>query len=181
MKRWGRYWGPLNDEFSDRDLSIVVGFLENIDYLKESQVILDIGCGTGNIVQYLQRLGKEAHGITFKDSEVKVARERGIQNVFLADMHELPFSDEVYDAFLMWDSLEHAQAPFVALCEAKRILKPNGRGLIYMPSQDWVECPYHQITLTIRQMRHLLKISGLGVLDVIDYGKEQALYKLIKA
>jgi ubiquinone/menaquinone biosynthesis C-methylase UbiE len=180
LKNWSKYWGPAQDEFSDRDLSIIVGFIDNIQYLNDCRKILDIGCGTGKITQYLQATGKEVHGITYQQKEVETAKARGVSNIYLGDMHAIPFGEDLFDAFIMWDSLEHSQAPYIALCEAKRILIPGGRGLIFMPSQDWVDCPYHQITLTVRQMKHLLGISGFSILEIVDHGNEQAVYKIVK-
>lgn len=172
-----KYWDGSKDEFSNRDATTLVGWVELFPMLQGYNKILDIGCGVGNVVSHLNSIGFNATGVTYQQREVEYAKSLGRNTIIQADMHVLPFQDNSFDMFLMWDSLEHAIAPLAALHEAKRVVKPGGRGCIFIPSQNWIETPYHIIVPTIRQMRHLLGLAGLSLEAIIDYwGNEQAIY-----
>jgi SAM-dependent methyltransferase len=51
--------------------------------------ILDIGCGAGRILQYLQKQGMEASGFDLDPLLVSVCRERGIRDVFVESYDSL--------------------------------------------------------------------------------------------
>ena len=81
-------------------------------------------------------------------------------------MHDIPFIDEKFDGFIMWDSLEHCQSAYIALCEARRILKEGGKGIIFMPGQNWLNCHCHITCYTIPQMQQLFRQSGLCCVEI---------------
>jgi len=112
------------------------------------------------MVKKLLSEGHDAWGITYQEPEL------GHPRVTLGDMHAVPYGDEAFDAVIMWDSLEHCVAPYVALREAQRVTRPEGRGIIFMPGEDWIEADYHLYVLNPRQMKALLKKSGWKVHEV---------------
>ena len=174
-----KHWDGSKDEYSNREATTLVGWQELFPMLQGYNKILDIGCGIGNVVAHLNSIGFDATGITYQPQEVQTAKNLGRETIIQADMHVLPFEDNTFDLFMMWDSLEHAIAPLAALLEAKRVTKPGGRGCIFIPSQNWIECPYHIIVPTSRQMAHLLSLAGLELEEVISYwGNEQAIYRI---
>ncbi len=190
-KPYLKYSTPDREEVSDRDTETLVGWLENYPYIADCHKILDIGCGIGNTVKWLLERGHNAFGITYQRAEVFSVFLSGsvalANSVFYGDMHDISFANkDCFDAFIMWDSLEHAISPLAALLEAKRVLRPRGRGLIFIPGQKWIETPYHIIVPTVRQMRHLLDLAGLDIVDVVTTGEgdtwdgEQAVYKIKK-
>ena len=152
-----KYWSSDRDEFSDRTHP---DFLEEyIPYISDHcNTIIDLGCGTGHLVKRLSDKGLVCDGITYNKNEVE---ESVHKRVIYADMHKIPYKDYCFDGFVMWDSLEHCTSPYVALCEAKRVLKKFGRGLIFMPGQNWLDCKYHICCYTVPQMIQLLKQAGL--------------------
>jgi len=172
-----KYWDGSKDELSDRDPDGLDGWKEGYPYITDCHYILDIGCGIGNAVKWLIDKGHIANGITYQREEVRIAKELD-RPVKYSDMHDNPHLDDIFDAFIMWDSLEHSIAPLIALNEAKRVTKSGGKGLIFIPNQDWIECNYHIIVPTIRQMRHLIELAGLNLVEVTDMGNEQAIYKV---
>lgn len=161
-----RHWSPSRDERSDRDMWAFAS-LHPWEWIKDARRILDLGCGTGRMVQRFLAEGRDALGITYQDSEL------GHDSVLKGDMHDVPFEDETFDAFVMWDSLEHCIAPLIALAEARRILRPRGRGIIFMPGEMWTDKPYHIHVMTVKQMRHLIDLAGLRLWEVREVGAEQ--------
>jgi ubiquinone/menaquinone biosynthesis C-methylase UbiE len=154
---YSKHWDHTRDDYSDRPSILFQE--EHLPYLDSCTTILDLGCGTGILVNKLTDRGKEAMGLTYNPDEVKAALARG-RVVIKGDMHELPFDDVTFDAIIMWDSLEHCASPYIALCEARRVTKAHGRGLIFMPGQNWLDCHCHIIVPTVPQMIQPCKQSG---------------------
>ncbi len=154
----------LNNTFSDRKGKILF-FPEHYKFL--SGKILDIGCGTGNMAEYYP----DYTGISTNPIEVETGKKRG-RNIILCDAHDLTyhFKADSFDGFIMWDSLEHFHSPYTALSEIKMMLKNGGRGLIFMPGQNWLDCKDHIHVMTEPQMLHL--INKVGSFDVKCYPKK---------
>ena len=66
--------------------------------------------------------------------------------------------------------MEHAIAPYIALCEFNRALKPGGFLLIVQPGEEWIECDYHYAWMYERQMREMLRKTKFCV-EKIESGK----------
>jgi len=134
--------------------------------------VLDVGCGTGMLVNWLRGKGTSAKGCTVVQKEINIGKNRYGQDlpIELGDMHELPFGDGTIDAIHCKDVLEHAIAPYIALCEFNRVLKPGGFMLIVQPGEEWIECEYHYAWMYERQMREMMKKTKF-VVDRIESGK----------
>lgn len=172
-------WNASDDEFSNRDIFLLPHLKASLPFLYDCHNILDCGAGVGNLVRYLQSKNISAEGITYNAKEVQFASDKGTQLV-LADLHDLPFEDQRFDGAIAWDSLEHCLAPLLVLKEIYRVLKPNGKLLIYIPDESWQDCNYHIIVPTIKQMLHLLQLAGFSRVEHEDKGKESAVYKAFK-
>ncbi|MFA5324504.1 MAG: class I SAM-dependent methyltransferase, partial [Smithella sp.] len=101
-----KFWGQEKEEFSDRDPDTLVGWPENYPYIADCHSVIDIGCGIGNVVEWLNKRGHNAIGITCQDKEV----QKGIslkRTIMKGDMHDIPLlpGKDLFDAFTMWDSL----------------------------------------------------------------------------
>jgi len=86
---------------------------------------LEIGVGTG---RFAAALGIKV-GVEPAKAMADRARNRGIQ-VYEAYAEKLPFEDESFDFVLMVTLLCFLSDPFQALCEASRVLKPQGNLII---------------------------------------------------
>ncbi len=51
----------------------------------------------------------------------------------VGDIHDLPFEDDSIDAILCLAVLEHVENPIQAMSEMRRVLKPGGKLLLYVP------------------------------------------------
>ena len=125
-----------------------------IALLPEGRDVLCVGCGDGYEVEALDKQERHAIGITRNKDEVEKALENS-RAVILADMHDLPFTDEMFDLVFCRDAWEHSIAPYIALAEMARVLKEGGHALIRLPSEDWIECSYHYSVLTERQVKEM--------------------------
>ena len=94
--------------------------------------LLDIGTGTGRILEILAPRVERALGIDQSREMLSVARvnlERaGMENgsVRLGDMYQLALPDDSFDAVVIHQVLHYADRPAMAITEAARVLRPNG-------------------------------------------------------
>ena len=64
--------------------------------------VLDVGCGVGRHVLWLQEHEIEAVGIDHSAGAVTVARERGCREVHMGTVATLDFADDHFDAAIMF-------------------------------------------------------------------------------
>jgi SAM-dependent methyltransferase len=99
--------------------------------------VLDVGCGTGLMMQELALLG-DVRGVDLSDQAVDYCRQRGIMGAQLGDVCRLEFPDESFDVVCAVDILEHIEDDHRALTEWKRVLKPDGRIFVFVPAHSWL-------------------------------------------
>ena len=130
--------------------------------------LLDVGCGTGRLLRDLRELG-DARGVDASDEAIGFARERGVGDlVGKADFRHLPFVAESFDVITAVDTLEHIADDVGALEEWRRVLRPEGRLLIFVPAHRWLwslqdEVSGHQRRYTTRTLRRAIDAAGLQI------------------
>ena len=98
--------------------------------------VLDLGTGTGRILEILSPHVDRAVGIDISREMLAVARvnlERaGLRNCTIrqGDIYQLPLSGEAFDAAIFHQVLHYADRPSLAVAEAARMLRPQGRLVI---------------------------------------------------
>jgi SAM-dependent methyltransferase len=88
--------------------------------------LLDLGCGGGGHIAYLQKLGWTVTGVDLSADQLRVARERTEVELVEADAAELPFDDASFDAvaaLMVHTDLDDYPA---AVAEITRVLRPGG-------------------------------------------------------
>ena len=100
----------------------------------EGTRILDIGCGVGAFVRRLREFSPEVYGVDI-DAERVAAGASEVPNLALAVGEYLPFADETFEVILLHEVLEHVTDDTATLREARRLLKPNGRVVIFCPNR----------------------------------------------
>jgi len=129
--------------------------------------ILDAGCGTGLTLQELRPLGS-ATGVDLSDEALAFCRMRGLENVYNADLVDLPFAADHFDIVTALDVLEHINNDAAALAEFRRVLKPGGRAFIFVPAHRWLwslqdEVSEHKRRYVARTLRETVTGAGLEV------------------
>lgn len=129
-----------------------------------SKWILDVGCGSGNLVRYLESKNFEAFGITINPEEVKLANHPRVSLLDIqSDISNSALKRITFDCVLSFDCLEHLVMPLSALRNINRLLRPDGLFISYIPPARWIECDYHIIVYTPRQFRWLLNLTGFDL------------------
>jgi ArsR family transcriptional regulator len=94
--------------------------------------LLDIGTGTGRMLEILGPQVGQAMGIDQSREMLAVARvnleQAGLSNgiVRLGDMYQLPLGDASFDAVVIHQVLHYADRPATVIAEAARVLRRGG-------------------------------------------------------
>jgi ubiquinone/menaquinone biosynthesis C-methylase UbiE len=91
----------------------------------QDKVVIDIGCGPGNIHATLQENPKTLIGIDVAPGSLKLAGKLGYIPV-LADANNLPFRSGIADIVTLNAALHHSENMDSVLKEAARLVKPGG-------------------------------------------------------
>ena len=115
--------GPLNV----RDRMRISGIVRTISEMTESISILDVGCGTGNILKLSEHYFNDIYGVDISTKMLQEAHEYcPISKLVRADSSKLPFKSNMFDCVSFYSVLHHIYDPFLTLKEAYRVLKEGG-------------------------------------------------------
>jgi SAM-dependent methyltransferase len=133
-------------------------------HVRQADVVVDFGCGTGHLLSLLD--AREKLGIEVNAANRAVAATLGIETV--ARPEDVP--SEYADVIVSHHALEHALHPLAELLELRRIVKPDGRLVLWLPIDDWrvqrrpVRDKHHHLyTWTPRVIANLLSEARFAV------------------
>lgn len=78
-----------------------------IKLLLEPKTVLDVGCGKGNLVLWLRKLGIEAYGIDISSYALENAHRPIKRYLRRGEISNLPFENNQFDLVATFDLLEH--------------------------------------------------------------------------
>lgn len=108
---------------------------------KPSELILDVGCGTGRDLIQLAKTGCTCIGIDFSSKMIEESREELSKNGITAveleigDATNLRFPDRMFDKVFASEVIEHIPDYSNAISEMARVLKPAGYLVITTPNR----------------------------------------------
>ena len=94
-----------------------------------SLVILDFGCGDGQMVRRLRESGFKAYGVDIVLSE----QTQTLRLISNDSAYRIPFDERTFDAVISSSVLEHVKNLDEAVAEMYRVLKPGGFCLHFFP------------------------------------------------
>jgi methionine biosynthesis protein MetW len=153
--------------------------------------VLDLGCGTGELLSYLMReRGCSGYGVELDDANVQACVARGV-NVIQLNLEEglALFADSSFDVVLQIDTLQHLRNAEVMLRETARVGRtaivafpnfahwPNRLAVLrgrmpvtkVLPYQ-WYDTPNIRVG-TLRDFRALAQKNQLRILD--EFGLQE--------
>jgi len=106
-----------------------------IGALSRDARILDVGCAGGGMMSLLKKKGfSDVTGVDLSAEAAARCARRGIKGVFVMDAQELSFPDGSFDVVVASDILEHVPDPVKALRSWRRVLKPGGQLIVFVPA-----------------------------------------------
>jgi ubiquinone/menaquinone biosynthesis C-methylase UbiE len=157
------------------DEAMVEGAMLELFDDRPPRSLLDIGTGTGRVLQLLAPRIGFGLGIDLSREMLAVARanldraqHRNCQ-VRQGDMYHLPLPDGSFDAATLHQVLHYADDPAAALAEAARVLRPGGRlvvidfarhDLAFLREQH----AHRRLGFTDGEMRAWFRSAGLAAL-----------------
>ncbi|MDD3118067.1 MAG: class I SAM-dependent methyltransferase [Victivallales bacterium] len=143
----GAPWGTITDELNP----------ELVHYVRHAVFplhrALDIGCGMGLYLQFLQQCGFETTGLDSSEAALAAAAKRLDHRgqLILADMYEYPLPEAAYDFILSHCVLHHGRKKQVAalLTQILAALVPGGKIFVSLPDaasmQHWSMMAEHEM------------------------------------
>ena len=100
--------------------------------------VLDVGCGTGGFIEFLNRFDISCSGFDASQAQVEYAQECGLDVVLASSSTEYLFvhggAFNRCSHVTLWDVLEHIRDPEKFLREVGELLKEEGQIFISVPS-----------------------------------------------
>jgi SAM-dependent methyltransferase len=117
---------------------LILDFLKRYSPDLSKARMLEIGCGNGNVLAYLQQHGVNVEGGDIFLDTLKFCRQKAsLVTLYQVDALSLPFHDE-YDLIGVFDVLEHIGDDDKALAEINRALKTGGDLILTVPSHKFL-------------------------------------------
>ena len=126
------------DDFSARyearrGTNVKQGYHELLDHLESDYVrrfgasksVLEVGCGTGLVLQRIAEFAADAQGIDLSPGMLERARSRGL-SVREGSATALPYADGSFDVTCSFKVLAHIPDIRSALSEMARVTRPGG-------------------------------------------------------
>ena len=129
--------------------------------------VLDIGCADRSITRQLSTCDQYV-GL---DYPVTADGLYGTRPDLYGDARRLPIADNCFDTVMFLDVLEHVHRPDLAIAEAARVLKRDGRMLLTIPfAYPMHDQPHDYQRITEHGLVQLLHDTGLQAKTITEIG-----------
>lgn len=132
--------------------------------------LLDVGCGTGEFMELMRKIGFEVEGIELSPYAVVRAKAKGLavwEGDFETLSSQLPANH--YDIITMLDVIEHLPNPAEALSLSHRLLKAGGWIFLHTPDYTNVLLGTHLYIITKEWERvHLVYFTPEGLETILN-------------
>ena len=166
------YWRRLRepDALVARDIAL-------LRRIRPRTPVLDVGCGNGGFVFACTRAGVPAAGIEASSAGAALVRDGGAP-VAVGSGEHLPVASSTLDVVRLKEVLEHVQQPLAMVREMRRVLRPSGVLIAYVPTQWSQVYPFpanfyddytHVRAFSRVGLQRLLEDAGFDRIEVEGY------------
>lgn len=148
-----------------------------IGTLIEGNNILEVGCGTGNLIQFLSKMKLDIKGSDYSDVYLDKARVRNPNTKFfkknLLEQQSWHEYQNEFDTVIASEVIEHIEDDLKALKTIHSVIKPNGVLLLTVPAFDFL---YSSLDKKIGHFRRYTKKSITKVVENAGFTVEKISY-----
>lgn len=195
-----RFKAKIKDRLKQRDRKLVDKILLNfvpaywrlaVLFPKGSK-ILDIGCGGGWKLDLFQEFGWETYGFDISSEAVQIAKSKG-HEVVIAEIENVSYHDNYFDAILISHVIEHVPNPVLTIKKAFSLLKKEGILLLETPNNSsllakifradfWqIDSPRHFQIFDIKSLNFLLGDCGFIIDKLVTNNSKNGVVNSIQA
>lgn len=145
-------------------IRVMRGSYPRLSGVPQSGAALDVGCGEGRNVRFLEGLGFSAVGLEISQELVADLRSRssGRADFVVGHSGEIPFPDQSFDLLVGWNSVYYMGSGSVRLSdhlqEFRRVLKNEGTAVFSIPQPtSFIYSQFENVSLDTK-------------LEGVDYG-----------
>ncbi len=181
--RMAPQWSHLRKEILGSDVSEHI-----ISLLKDEKVVVDLGCGAGELLSELALYSGRAIGVDSSPAMLEQARvtlsaqpiNKGKKNkaaeLRLGTLEHLPLADAEADAALLNMVLHHLADPLVVLQEIRRVLSKKGKLLVCDLSRhdaEWMREKYGDqwLGFTEQELRRFIRQAGFKMVTLQKFNE----------
>jgi len=143
--------------------------------------LLDVGCSSGEKLQTFRKRGFEVFGVDMAADAIKRANDRFGDGFSCGKLEDVHYESDSFDVVRIDNTLEHIQKPKELLQEIRRILRPGGLLLVYVPNGEsltmhllkgysinsWI--PFHIALYSPKTLRSLLSEAGFAEVRTLSH------------
>jgi len=165
----GQFYDELQ-KMNDYYLEEKAEFIEASKFVQETHDVLEIGCGEGLFAKRIRC--KSFTGLEFSNDAIKKARAKGLTIFQESIQDHANKNGEKYDVVCFFQVLEHVSDPGDFLKASIKCLKPGGKLMVAVPSEDsfiksvpnfYLNMPPHHATrwtdLTLKKLAELYPLK----------------------
>lgn len=156
-------WGEQSAKLDDERQSLLSKHLMG-------KKVLDVGCGSGIYVDYINSLGFDGCGLDLVGEFVEKANKTKRGSFIKGEAENLPFENDTFDCIVLFDILEHTDDQ-VVLKEAKRVA--SKRLLVIVPKR--VDGSLEQAGVVFRHYIDKSHLREYEMEDLENLGKKVGL------
>lgn len=133
-------------------------------HLKRGARVLEVGCGTGELLSILRRrYDADVQGIERSAPAIEACKAKAIP-VHAGTIEDAPIPDAGVDVMIMRHVLEHVTSPRDLLSRARRLLAPRGALLLTVPvTGGWDQKMFGELWDGYRVPEHILHFPPRSV------------------
>lgn len=134
--------------------------------------LLDIGTGTGRILEIFADRIRRGVGIDLSNDMLSVARSnlegRGYKHIHVrkGDMYQMPIEDNSFDLAILHMVLHYSDDPVEVICEAGRVLRNGGRLVVVdfaAHAEEYLRSEYqhHRLGFADSEVKQCFEAAGI--------------------
>jgi len=163
----------VNEDFSTRSKLQDVGrwyvtrFVESVAMrLPSGNLILDAGAGESVYKKLFSHCDYKAIDLAVGESRWNYSNLD-----YVGSLHEMPIENDIFDAVLCTQVLEHLEWPRESVKEMHRVLKPGGKLYMTVPmAQNEHQTPYDFFRYTSYGLESICKHAGFHNIQTAPFG-----------